>query len=156
MSLTGSVGVYMDETTDAQLLEKLGMKRETVVTGENKLTAPDGLTEAQRAILQGLVDESFGYFKDAIAAARGADVAQNETLLDGRLLTATQAKELGLIDDILYYEEAIDLFYELGGFGDAELVDVTPEWDGQDGAQETDGSAGDTLLDFFYDLGGAA
>lgn len=153
MTLTGSVGVYMDETSDAELLEKLGFKRETVVTGPNKLTAPEGMTDEQRAILQGIVDESFGFFKDAIAAARGEEVASDETLLDGRLLTAKQARDIGLIDDILYYEEAIDLFCELGGFGDAELMDITPFWEeGADGDTEKD--AKDSVLDFFYDLGG--
>lgn len=128
MSLTGSVGVYLEESSDAGMLEKLGIHTEYIVTGENKLTAPGGPTDEQRAILQEIVDESFGYFIEAIANARGEEVARNEKLLDGRLLTATQAKEMGLIDEVLFYDEAIDWFYELGDFGDVELVDVTPSW----------------------------
>ena len=128
MTLTGSVGVYMRESSAAGLLEKLGVNMEYIVTGENKVTGPDGLTDEQRAILQTIVDESFGFFKDAIALARGEALLSDAELLDGRLLTASQALEKGLIDGILYYADAIDLFYDLGDFGEAELRDVTPSW----------------------------
>ena len=127
MTLTGSVGVYMEESSYGGLMEKLGLTTEYIVTGENKVSGQNGLTDAQRAILQGIVDESFGFFKDAITLARGEEVASNAQLLDGRLLTAYQALDIGLIDGVMYYEDAIDAFYELGGFGDADLVDVTPE-----------------------------
>lgn len=127
MTLTGSVGVYMDEVSDGELLQKLGVRVESVVSGENKLTAQDGLTDAQRAILQGIVDEGFGFFVEAIRQARGEAAASDPEILDGRLLTALQAREKGLIDDVLYYADAMDLFYELGGFGDAPMEDVTPD-----------------------------
>ena len=127
MTLTGSVGVYMEESSYGGLMEKLGVTTEYIVTGENKVSGQNGLSETQRAILQGIVDESFGFFKDAIALARGAEVASNEELLDGRLLTAYQALDIGLIDGVMYYEEAIDAFYELGRFGDVKLVNVTPD-----------------------------
>lgn len=152
MTLTGSVGVYMEESSDAELLQKLGVRREFVATGENKLTAPEGMTDEQRAILQGIVDENFEAFKGAIALARGEDVAGDEELLDGRLLTAAQAQDKGLIDGICYYDEAIDAFYDEGRFGEAELVDVTPEWqDGWDGdAQEEDSPLDEDALRDLY------
>lgn len=147
MTLTGSVGVYMEESSDAQMLEKLGIRSEFIVSGENKLNAPDGLTDEQRAIAQGIVDEGFDFFVEVIRDARGEATASDPQILDGRLLTATQAKDKGLIDGLLYYDEAIDRFYELGGFGDAPLEDVTPDAPG--GALP--GSASDLLpllLDF--------
>lgn len=165
MTLTGSVGVYMEESSYGGLMEKLGMTTEYIVTGENKVSGQNGLSDAQRAILQGIVDESFGFFKDAIRLARGEEVASNKKLLDGRLLTAYQALDIGLIDGVMYYEEAIDAFYELGRFGDVKLVDVTPEswyesfmngewgdWSGDSlpeiGNEEVEQALG-TLFDFF-------
>lgn len=147
MTLTGSVGVYMEESSDAQMLEKLGIRSEFIVSGENKLNAPDGLTDEQREIAQGLVDEGFDFFVEVIRDARGEETASDPQILDGRLLTATQAKDKGLIDGLLYYDEAIDRFYELGGFGDAPLEDVTP--DAPESAYST--SAGD-LLPLLLDL----
>ena len=128
MTLTGSIGVYMGETNAAGLLEKLGIRMEVVASGENKVHGADGMTDEQREILQGIVDESFGFFKDAIAHARGEQLLSDAELLDGRLLTATQALHKGLIDGILYYEDAMDMFYELGDFGEAEMRDITPSW----------------------------
>ena len=128
MTLTGSIGVYMGESNAAGLLEKLGIRMEVVASGENKVHGADGMTDEQRAILQGIVDEGFGFFKEAIAQARGEQLLFDTELLDGRLLTASQALQKGLIDGILYYSDAMDMFYDLGGFGNAEMRDVTPSW----------------------------
>ena len=54
---------------------------------------------------------------------------QMEPFMDGRLLSAVQARELGLIDGVCYYDEAIDTFYETFGWGDATLQDITPVWE---------------------------
>ena len=67
--------------------------------------------------------------------------------MDGRLLSAVQAKEFGLIDGICYYDEAMDAFYETFDWGDAPLQDVTPVWeDDFSGYDDTD------LLDWLKKL----
>ena len=135
MTLTGSVGVYMQEDVSVDPDSAF------IVSGANKLNGFGELTGEQREIYQAIVDESFEIFKGAIAASRGEQVASDERLLDGRVLTAAQALEIGLIDEVLYYDEALDVFYELGHFGNAELVDVTPDpwygfWNDGDGKDE--------------------
>ena len=128
MTLTGSVGVYMEQSNTAGLMEKLGIDVNVIASGENKVTGPDGMTDEQREIFRAIIDEYFGFFKDAVALARGEKLLSDAELLDGRLLTASQALQKGLIDGIYYYADAVDEFYELGRFGDAELLDVTPSW----------------------------
>lgn len=166
MTLTGSIGVYTEMSDSAGLLEKLGLNVTYFATGENKIPALDSLTDEQRAIYQAVVDESFGFFKDAIALARGEELLADAELLDGRILTASQALSKGLIDGLFYYEEAIDEFYELGGFGDAELRDVTPEdwYDSFSSGkfnltqidEENAEEAAQLLMEFLRQLGGAA
>ena len=56
---------------------------------------------------------------------------------DGRLLTAIQAKELGLIDDVMYYDELVDALSEK--YSDDELKNVTP--DGYAGYAVSSGSS---------------
>ena len=56
---------------------------------------------------------------------------------DGRLLTAIQAKELGLIDDVMYYDELVDALSEK--YPDDKLKNVTP--DGYAGYAVSSGSS---------------
>lgn len=51
---------------------------------------------------------------------------QMAPFLDGRILTATQAKALGLVDEVLYYDEAMDRI--LATLSEhATIKDITPE-----------------------------
>lgn len=128
MTLTGNVGVYMSSYSEAGFYEKLGIEQEYITTGENKVSGYPTLTEEQRAIDQALVDESFAFFKEVISESRGMTEEQMAPFLDGRILSALQAKELGLIDEVLYYDEAIGkIIDELGE--NVEIEDITPEWD---------------------------
>ena len=146
MSVTGNVGVYMETYSEAGLMDKLGIEREFIATGSNKVAGYPTLTEEQRAIHQAMVDESFGFFKQAIAESRGLTEEQMEAFLDGRMLTAFQAKELGLIDEVIYHDEMVAW---LGGlFPEAEFVDVTPE---EEGGLGLDGLG---ILDFLTELSG--
>lgn len=125
MTITGSVGVYVQTVSEAGLLEKLGIEQEYITTGENKVSGYPTLTESQRAIEQAMVDEGFEFFKAVIREGRGLTDEQMAPFLDGRILTALQAKELGLVDEVLYYDEAIDrIDTALGG---VRFKDITPE-----------------------------
>lgn len=137
MTLTGSVGVYMQSSSEAGFYSLLGVENEYIATGENKVDGYPTLTEEQRGILQAIVDEAFMFFKEAIAEGRGMTEEQMAPFLDGRLLTALQAKEYGLIDEVCYYLDAIESFYECENLGNAELMDVTPENKGADGAESS-------------------
>jgi len=144
MTLTGSVGVYMSTYSQAGLFDKLGIEIEYIATGENKLAGYPQLTDAQRAIYQALVDESFESFKAAIADARKLTPEQIEAFADGRLMTAAQAKAAGLIDDVLYYDEFIDAI--LGEMGESVTVrDVTPQETGM-------GFGSEQLLEWLFHL----
>lgn len=125
MTITGSVGVYVQTTSEAGLLQKLGIEQEYITTGENKVSGYPTLTPEQRAIEQAMVDEGFTFFKQVIREGRGLTDEQMASFTDGRILTALQAKELGLIDEVMYYDEAIEaIMAELGG--DVMFEDITP------------------------------
>lgn len=106
---TGSIGVRAGTFYDiSALLEKYGIKTYTITSGANKdmgsMYKP--MTEEQMAILQGLVDDSYERFVDAVATGRGMDKDTVRTLADGRIYTAGQALDNGLIDGIMSLEEA--------------------------------------------------
>ena len=142
MTITGSIGVYMQAMSEAGLYDMLGIDNEYVATGRNKVTGYPELTDEQIAIYQSLVEESFGFFKQAITSARGLTEEQMQGFLDGRLLSALQAKDLGLIDTIAYEGEFEDSLIE--AHGGIPLEDVTPA-----GMFDDLGFGSDVILNWF-------
>ena len=77
-------------------------KFETVKSGIYKdILSPDKpLSKEGRELLQGLIDESYAQFTEAVSEGRNLPVEQVKKFADGRIFTGTQAKELGLVDEI--------------------------------------------------------
>lgn len=107
---TGSIGVTMGTFIDvSELLNNLGVKTTTITAGDNKAMGSntDPMTEEQKQIFQSLVDESYDQFVEIIAEGRDMSIEEVKALADGRIYTANQALENGLIDKIGTYEEAV-------------------------------------------------
>ena len=49
---------------------------------------------------QGLIDESYKQFTEAVADGRNLPVEEVRKFADGRIFTGTQAKDLGLVDEV--------------------------------------------------------
>ncbi|ADZ82503.1 signal peptide peptidase SppA [Cellulosilyticum lentocellum] len=106
MTMTGSIGVIMSMTDTTGLQELLGIKTENIVSGENKAMG-NPLTDEQRQILQTMIDESYNIFVDVVAENRSLTEAKVKELADGRVYSALQAKDLGLIDEVGSVEDAM-------------------------------------------------
>lgn len=109
-SLTGSIGVIMGSSVDmTQLMDKLGIKMTTFHAGANKnmLSIDEPVTDEQRAIMQSILDEAYNQFVGIIADSRDMTAEEIRTLADGRIYTAQQAADNGLIDGVCTYEEAL-------------------------------------------------
>ena len=65
------------------------------------------LTEEQRGILQGLVDEAYDQFVSIIVAGRNLSEARVRELADGRIYSAKQALEADLIDGICTFDDYV-------------------------------------------------
>lgn len=105
--LTGSIGVIAGQSVDATgLMEKIGIKMNTITAGRNKnmgnYNSP--LTQEQREIMQSIADEAYEQFTGIVAEARKKPVEEIKKLADGRIYTAKQAKENGLIDAVADFE----------------------------------------------------
>lgn len=114
-TMTGSIGVIIGPSIDATgLLEKIGVKATSFASGRNKgmLNYDSPLTDEQRKIMQGLVDETYEQFVSIVAAGRKKSVSEIRDLADGRIYSAKQAKENGLIDSIGSLENAEDRMKE--------------------------------------------
>ncbi|MBR0279998.1 MAG: signal peptide peptidase SppA [Oscillibacter sp.] len=121
---TGSIGVIMSLLNYQGLSEKIGVTSVDITAGRNKAmgSAWETLTDEQRDILQSLVDESYEQFVGIVAAGRNLDPGRVRDLADGRIYSAQQALERGLIDYIAGEEEAFDAILEKCGLAsDAEI-----------------------------------
>ena len=95
-----------------------------ITSGPNKAmgSAWETMTDEQRGIFQSMVDESYAQFVDIVTAGRKLDRARVLELADGRIYTAKQALDNGLIDYIAGEEEAFAAILEKAGLdADAEI-----------------------------------
>lgn len=117
-SFVGSIGVICGQIVDAsELLNKLGIDITTVHSGANKLmgSSYEPPTEEQIAIYQTLSDEIYERFVGIVADSRGMSVDAVKTLADGRIYSASQSKNNGLIDNIMTQDEFDEHLRELLG-----------------------------------------
>ena len=101
-TITGSIGVIIRGNNISELLSKIGIKFETIKSGKFKdILSPDkALSEEGRALLQNLIDDSYEQFVQAVSEGRNIPIDKVKEFADGRIFTGTQAKDLGLIDEI--------------------------------------------------------
>lgn len=122
---TGSIGVTIGTIYDiSEFLEDLGVTTVTITAGDNKAmgSSVEKLTDEQKAIYQGLVDEAYDQFVDVVAEGREMNRNRAEDLADGRIYTAKQAKANGLIDEIATREEALAAMMKDNGLTDCESI----------------------------------
>jgi protease IV len=101
-SLVGSIGVLFQYPNVADLLEKLGVKVESVKSTPLK-AAPDGFEPTSpeaRAALNSIIQDSYAWFKGIVQNRRHLNDSQLQTASDGRVFTGHQAIDLKLIDEL--------------------------------------------------------
>ena len=116
-TIVGSIGVIAEWVNYGDLLEWAKLKDVTLKTGEFKDsgTPTRPLTERETAYFQGLIDDMYVDFVDAVAAGRRMDVEAVRAIADGRVFTGRDAREKNLVDDIGNFQDAVDLTASLAG-----------------------------------------
>ena len=123
-TLTGSIGVYMPYMNTQELFKKIGIKTDKIKSGPYKdiLSNDRPMTEAEKILLQNMVNEIYNEFITVVVTGRKMDEAHVRNLADGRIYTGSQAKNLGLVDELGNYYDA------LAAAG--KLAEITPGKDG--------------------------
>lgn len=125
-TLTGSLGVIMTMYDATELMEKVGLKVIDITSGENKAIGSmfAEMTPAQKEILESLTAESYTEFVRVISEGRGLTTEEVLVLADGRVYSGRQAFELGLVDQLGNFDDAIAKAAELGGIeGEPNVVE---------------------------------
>ena len=101
-SLVGSIGVLFQYPNVADLLDKIGVKVETIKSSPLK-AAPNGLEPTSpeaRAAIESIIKDSYAWFKGLVQERRHLDDAGLARVADGRVFTGHQGIDLKLVDEI--------------------------------------------------------
>jgi protease IV len=124
-TLTGSIGVLMEFVRFQELMEKIGVDVEVLKSGEFKdIGSPHRkLTEQEKEMIQALVFDIQNQFVEAVAQGRNLPMEEVREIADGRIISGSQGLELGLVDQLGNFRDAVDLAKSMAGIkGEANLV----------------------------------
>lgn len=123
-TITGSIGVIMQGFNISELLDKLGIEDMTIKSGDLKDlgSATRETTSEELAVLQELVDNMYERFVDTVESGRDLTREEVYALADGRIYDGTQAVENGLVDELGYFNDAIDDLQESYDLENAQVI----------------------------------
>ncbi|HZL43660.1 MAG TPA: signal peptide peptidase SppA [Verrucomicrobiae bacterium] len=146
LTITGSIGVIMHTWNYRTLMNKVGLlpevyksgKFKDMLSGERK---PEEIPIEERAMVQGLIDETYARFEEVVAEGRDAahrkNQAQGKVLAnnwkdyaDGRVFSGSQAYDLGFVDELGNFRDAVKRAKKIAGIAqDANLIQYRQRYD---------------------------
>lgn len=124
-TVTGSIGVLMQTFDVSGTMSMIGVRGDAITSGPNKDAGSPfrAMEPDERRLFQSMIDEMYAKFVEVVDAGRPKlDEAAVRKLADGRVYTAGQALEVGLIDRIATMRETVELAEKRAGVGRARLV----------------------------------
>lgn len=108
-TITGSIGVFGTVPNIAELAEDIGINAEQVGTNKNSVDYSlfEPMTDEFRAVVQESIEDVYETFLSRVSAGRGITMAEADSLAQGRVWSGTDAKRLGLVDELGNLEDAI-------------------------------------------------
>ncbi|MCX7915499.1 MAG: signal peptide peptidase SppA [Verrucomicrobiae bacterium] len=125
LTITGSIGVILQTLTLRGLMDKVGIQAHTFKSGQYKdlLNPTRQPTDDEKALVQGLIMEVYDKFLAIVARERELDIEQlRNGLADGRILSGKQALDAGFVDELGYFDDAVERAKQLAGVEKAKLV----------------------------------
>jgi len=128
-TLTGSIGVISVFPNLQELFSKIGIKVNVIKSGQMKDSG--GLwrdfTEEEKRIFQTIIDDYYQKFVEVVHQNRKEYLSREELvkIADGRVYTGTQAFDLKLIDEIGYFDQALEKILSLAALEEAKVIAYT-------------------------------
>ena len=124
-TITGSIGVFgMYPQVGRMLKNKLGITTDTVLTNRNaaamSITRP--LSAESHNMLVRNVEDFYKTFCMRVARGRNLSVEYVDSIARGRVWTGTQAKELGLVDELGGMDVALRIAAQEAGITNYSIV----------------------------------
>ncbi|MFC1604884.1 signal peptide peptidase SppA [Planctomycetota bacterium] len=120
--VVGNIGTIFQTFSVAGTMEKIGVKAVTIKSGELKdMASPlHDLSDDERKVLEGIIEHLSEQFFEVVR--EGRKKIDEQKLSDGRVFTAQQALQQGLIDKIGYLDDGIKWAKEMAGVKKMRVV----------------------------------
>lgn len=126
-SMVGSIGVIMQGADLSEVMNKIGIKTQSVQAGKYKKigTTDRPWEDYEVNELNKVIQGTYEMFTRDVAAARGLDLTNRDTFANAHIFTAEQALQIGLIDSLGVSYNAKSRVAELSGV-------TAPVWNEED------------------------
>ncbi len=124
-TITGSIGVIMSFPNYEGLMEKVGVSSVVVKSGRFKDigSAARPFNNDERKLMQSLIDDVHSQFVEAVSLGREIPAEKIRDLSDGRIFSGRQALQVGLIDELGGFQDAVEYTAKLVGMDeDPKLI----------------------------------
>ncbi|HZR08146.1 MAG TPA: signal peptide peptidase SppA [Myxococcales bacterium] len=127
-TLTGSIGVIFMHFNVRGLLDWAKIEETTLKTGKYKDTLSPfrPIHDTDREEIQGISDDVYSQFVQAVAQGRHLPEARVREIAEGRIYTGKRAKELKLVDELGGFDDAVAAAWELAGQSGEPKVQYPP------------------------------
>ncbi len=125
-TITGSIGVFGILPNIQGIASNNGITFDGVKTGKfaDLFTVSRPKTPEELNVIQTLVDQFYGRFKDRVATGRKLTVEQVEEIAQGRVWSGEEAIKIGLVDEIGGLDKALAFARGKAGLpGNAKIVE---------------------------------
>ncbi len=123
-TVTGGIGVIFNAYSLQDTMAQMNILSQSVKAGDNiDLGSPvRGLSEDSRKILQQMANQYHQQFRDDVVAARKLGQPTDAAIFDGRVFTAMQSLDKGLVDKVGSLDDAVAAACQLANRNDAAVV----------------------------------
>ena len=145
LTLTGSIGVIMEGLNYRGLMDKVGVAPVVYKSGKFKdmlspFRSTNEIPPEEHAMVQALINDTYEKFKGVVADGRGEAHELNKKegrplatnwvdFADGRVVSGKQALDLGLVDELGDFDDAVDRAEKITGIENANLVEYRERYD---------------------------
>mgnify|MGYP000169709963 CR=1 FL=1 len=126
-TITGSIGVIIQTAEITELAKAIGIKFESFKS--SPLKAVPNITEktseeARESIMQ-VVDNTHEYFIEQVSISRNIPKERIRAIADGKIFSGRQAVQLGLVDMVGSYEDAVNWLHKKQNISkNLQIVDI--------------------------------
>jgi protease-4 len=151
LTITGSIGVILHSWNYRGLMNKVGLRPQTYKSGRFKdmLSGerdPEEIPPEEREMVQKLIDDTYKKFRDVVADGRKDAHAKNKSnkdakdqgrelasdwadYADGRVLSGKEAYDLGFVDQLGNFQDAVKRAKTIAGISAGNLVKFQQRYD---------------------------
>jgi protease-4 len=116
-SMVGSIGVIIEGADLSGLMDKIGIKTQTIQAGKyKKVGTPDRPWKPyEKAELNKVIQDTYDMFTHDVADARKLNIKERNIWANAHIFTARQAQKVGLVDSVGVSSDAREILRKLSG-----------------------------------------